>query len=116
MKFKLDENLPTEVAIELQAAGHDATTVAEQKMTGAGDPDLLAHVQREGRILLTLDKGIADIRRFPPTEYAGIIVFRPPGTGRGETMAFVSKELPAVLRQDPKGRLLVVTERGIRIR
>ena len=35
MKFKIDENLPTEAADLLRSAGHDAVTVGEQRLGGA---------------------------------------------------------------------------------
>jgi hypothetical protein len=38
MKFKTDENLPVEAAEDLRQAGHDALTVADQKL--AGQPDV----------------------------------------------------------------------------
>jgi len=34
MKFKVDENLPVEVADLLRQAGYDATTVVEQHLGG----------------------------------------------------------------------------------
>ena len=38
MLFKLDENLPGALAGLFAEAGHDAVTVADQRMTGASDP------------------------------------------------------------------------------
>lgn len=37
MKFKIDENLPVEVAELLQKAGHDAMTVYDQNLAGAAE-------------------------------------------------------------------------------
>jgi hypothetical protein len=37
--------------------------------------------RRERRVLLTLDKGIADVRANPPESHAGIVLFRPPAAG-----------------------------------
>jgi hypothetical protein len=37
LKFKVDENLPLEVAELLVGAGHDALTVAQQQMGGTAD-------------------------------------------------------------------------------
>jgi len=34
LKFKVDENLPTEAAELLAGAGHDAVTVRDQRMVG----------------------------------------------------------------------------------
>ena len=85
-------------------------------MAGAVDSVLLAHVQSEGRIFLTMDKGIADIRRDPPDQFAGLVLFRPTTTGPDKTLAFVRKHLPALLQLDLNGQLFVVSEAGIRIR
>lgn len=46
----------------------------------------------------------------------GIILFRPRTSGRGAVLAFVRRHLPALLQADLSGHLLVVSERGIRIR
>ncbi len=78
MKFKIDENLPAETAADLRAAGHDAESVADEGLGGSPDPPILERTKREGRVFFTMDKGVADIRRYPPAEYAGIVLFRPP--------------------------------------
>ena len=40
MQFKVDENLPAEIASLLRQAGHGAATVVEEQLTGSKDPDL----------------------------------------------------------------------------
>ena len=52
MRFKVDENLPAEVADLLRAAGHDAVTVNDQGVGGAKDPDLANLLQREQRAFI----------------------------------------------------------------
>ena len=42
MKFKIDENLPSEVAADLRNLGHEADTVFDESLVGAEDPVLLA--------------------------------------------------------------------------
>jgi predicted nuclease of predicted toxin-antitoxin system len=74
MKFKTDENLPGEIALLLQQAGHDALTLAEQSMLGSTDPTIASVCRAEGRAIVTLD--VADIRTYPPKEYSGIVVLR----------------------------------------
>jgi hypothetical protein len=37
LKFKVDENLPTEYAPILREAGFEADTVSDEKLSGAGD-------------------------------------------------------------------------------
>jgi len=96
MKFKVDEHLPAEVVADLRGLGHEADTVADQGMTGAADPALLAAAKSEGRVLLTMDKGMGDIRAYPPDQYAGIVIFRPRSMGRGAVLAFVRQHLPGL--------------------
>lgn len=51
MKFKLDENLPGEIAGDLRSAGHDAQTVADEGLCGASDSTLLRKAREEERTL-----------------------------------------------------------------
>ena len=76
MRFKIDENLPAELAQDLQTFGHDAETVASEGLGGTDDPTLVEHWSRENRVLLTLDKGIGDIRQYPPETLHGLVLFR----------------------------------------
>lgn len=116
MKFKLDENLPAEVADSLRQLGHEIDTVHSEGLAGASDPQILLQVKMDGRILLTMDKGIADIRQFPPDQYPGIVLFRPSSSGRGEVLRFVQEALQTLLSTDISGRLVIVSSRGIRTR
>jgi predicted nuclease of predicted toxin-antitoxin system len=116
VKIKVDENLPTEVADDLRAMGHDAETVFSESLSGAADPHVIDVAAREGRALITLDKGIADVRRYPPSKYYGIILLRPRTTGRLQVMAFVRTHIPLIPMNDPRGHLIVISEVSIRVR
>jgi len=117
MLFKIDENLPAEIAENLRAAGHDAMTVANQGMKGFADPTVIAVCNSEGRILVTLDTDFMDIRRYPPSLYPGILVLRP---RRQLTIWFLSlMERALVLLSTGEsivGKLWIVDESRIRIR
>lgn len=76
MKIKLDENLPVSAAAILQAAGHDVDTVTAEGLTGAPDLDVVAAATAADRILVSLDRGLGDIRSYPPGSPAGIVVLR----------------------------------------
>ena len=65
MRFKVDENLPIDVAIVLRQWAHDAVTVLEQGLGGSDDASLATHCRHEGRILVTLDMDFSDIRSYP---------------------------------------------------
>lgn len=76
MKIKLDENLPLALVGVFRSAGHDTATVPEEGLSGAADGVVLAMATSEGRVLITLDRGFADIRAHPPGSHGGIVVFR----------------------------------------
>jgi predicted nuclease of predicted toxin-antitoxin system len=116
MRFKVDENLPVELVGDLRAAGHQAETVLDEGLVGSSDSTILERVKREGLVLLTMDRGIADVRTYPPEHYPGIVLFRPRTSGRGAVLAFIRGQLPALLQADLTGHLLVMSERSIRIR
>ncbi|HEX7345070.1 MAG TPA: DUF5615 family PIN-like protein [bacterium] len=116
MKLKIDEDLPKVVVSKLRSKGHDAISVAEQRLSGIKDADLWKIVQQEVRLLITADKGFGDIRHYPPGEHHGIILLRPSEDGIRPIL-----ELVRILMQIPKleelqGAISVVTPRGIRIR
>jgi predicted nuclease of predicted toxin-antitoxin system len=116
MRFKVDENLPQELASDLAEIGHDAETVVTEGMAGVADSRLVETARHEGRILLTLDKGIADVRMFPPTASPGVVLFRPNSMGRGQVLLFVRRHMPDLLKLELQGRLVVVAPGGIRFR
>jgi predicted nuclease of predicted toxin-antitoxin system len=74
VKFKLDENLPASSAAILAKAGHDVDTVADEALVGAPDQDVVGAATAAGRILISLDRGLGDIRAYPPGSHAGIVL------------------------------------------
>ncbi len=55
MKFKFDENLPSDLGALLRRDGHDAHSVLDEDLRGAADPSTAKVCQDEQRILITLD-------------------------------------------------------------
>jgi predicted nuclease of predicted toxin-antitoxin system len=53
VKLLIDEHYANEIAGQLRAAGHDAATVSERRLTGIDDEPLLALAASEDRALLT---------------------------------------------------------------
>jgi predicted nuclease of predicted toxin-antitoxin system len=116
VRFKVDENLPVEVAELLRGAGHDAATVAEQGVGGALDPDLATLVRGESRALLTLDQGFADIRSYPPKEYQGLVVLRLAQQDKVHVLQVCGRLLQALAAQPLAGQLWIVEDNRIRLR
>jgi hypothetical protein len=82
VKVKLDDNIGTAGAELLTTAGFDVATVAQQQLTSAQDENIASVCAAEDRCLVTLDKDFSDPLRYPPKDYAGIVVVRLPGRFR----------------------------------
>lgn len=111
LKFKVDENLPTEAASLLISPGHDVSTVLDEKLGGRSDSTIASVCQNERR-----DLDFADIRRYPPADYAGIIVLRLSRVDKYKVLSALERLIP-VLNQEPLvGKLWIVDEMRVRIR
>lgn len=116
MKFKVDENLPVEVADLLRKSGFNAVTIREQGMSGSSDDDLAKVCLSEGRCIITLDLDFADLRKFPPEVYPGIIVLRLSCTDKVSVLKVIKQLSLRLSEQKIKSELWVVDEERIRIR
>ena len=105
MRLKLDENLPVSAAEPLRERGHDVDTVHDEALSGSADPHVIAAATAADRALITLDKGLADVRTYPPENYAGIVLLRPKSTGRGTVLQFVIDQLPQLPDIDIRGAI-----------
>lgn len=116
MRIKLDENVHPDVAELLKGEGHDALTVWDQNLRGSSDTTIASVVQREDRVLITLDLDFSDIRAYPPASYPGIIVLRVGSHSRKHLVGVVTRLLPMLRAQPTKGQLWIVDEQNVRIR
>ena len=116
MKFKIDQNLPVEVADQLQQANYDALTVYDQDLVGTVDKIIAEVCLAERRILVTLDLDFADIRAYPPEKYPGIIVMRLRQQDKPYIFSITSRWIRALVTESIEGRLWIVDDQRIRIR
>ncbi len=116
MRFKIDENLPIEIADTLQQAGHDAETIHSERLTGATDQHLSEVCQKEERALITLDIGFADIRTYPPEDFPGLIVIRSKRQDKPYLLNIFQKLISELEKEELMGKLWIVEERRIRVR
>lgn len=116
MRVKLDENLPTDIAEALRAHGHDVETVIGEGLTGSPDAQVVSAAGREGRILMTLDRGMADIRAYPPGSHPGIVVFRLDDQAAPALMATVESFAANHDLADLAGCITIVRGHLVRIR
>ena len=116
MRFKVDENLPVEIADLLREAGNDAATVMDEHLAGRPDPDVASVCQAEQRAILTLDLDFSDIRSYPPEDYSGLIVLRPVLQTIPSLLRLTRRAI-ALLESEPlEGSLWIVEEHQVRVR
>jgi predicted nuclease of predicted toxin-antitoxin system len=114
-KFKIDENLPVDVADLLVVAGFDALTVIDQELGGKSDDVIADCCRTEARALITMDLGFANIRAFPPADYSGLIVLRLSRPDRNHILAAITRLIPLLRADELADRLWIVEEAGVRI-
>lgn len=116
MKFKIDENLPSELAALLTAVGHEADTVFTEGITGVGGALLLERCRADGRILITLDLDFANVQVYPPKSHPGIIVLRSKAQDKPTVLALFNRVLRIFAEKEPKQQLWIVENDRIRYR
>ncbi|MGH9448493.1 MAG: DUF5615 family PIN-like protein [Terriglobia bacterium] len=116
MRFKTDENLHPDVAAFLREEGHDVLTVWDQELQGKSDKRVVEVCRSEGRALVTLDTGFADIRSYPPRELPGVIVLRLNSQSRRHVLQALPRVLNLLGTEPLPGRLWIVDEGRVRVR
>jgi len=116
VKLKLDENLPHDLATALRGDGHDVHTVVDEQLAGESDPVVVAAATDEGRILLTLDRGVGDLRRYPPGSHAGILILRPVAQDPESILGLIQRLVRTHPLDELRGCVVIVEPRKVRIR
>lgn len=113
--FKLDENLSPGLRALFEQAGLMVATVADQGLQGASDGRVSEACRSEGRCLVTADQDFAQILRYPPSNYAGIVVLSHPRPTLARLETLVRQVIVALQRETVEGRLWIVEPGRIRI-
>jgi predicted nuclease of predicted toxin-antitoxin system len=115
LKIKTDENVPRSVVTVFRSGGHEVDTVADEGLSGTDDDEVLSTCVHEERLLVTLDRGFSDVRRYPPGTHRGIIVLRvnqsPESAGRAARALLATYSLDEVA-----GCVTIVQRERIRVR
>ena len=116
MNIKVDEDLPRGVVVLLREKGYHADSVIEQGFAGWKDTQLWEEIQKESRLLITADKGFANIRTYPPGTHAGVILLHPDQDGIRPIVELIESVLEKHDLNFFSGTTAVVTRRSIRVR
>ncbi len=114
MRILANENFPGPVIRDLRQRGHDVMSVKES-MRSAGDTEVLARAQAEGRLVVTFDKDFGELAyRFGLPASSGVILFRLTGPSPEVDNARILSALESGI--DWVGCFSVVSDDRIRVR
>jgi predicted nuclease of predicted toxin-antitoxin system len=118
MRFLIDANLPRSTVEVLQRFGHEVEFARDIGLAAAADEQIAAHALKSKAVILTRDLDFADIRRYPPDRYYGIVVLRLPDSAIAQEIVGVIERFllePAFL-EPLVGRLAIVEAERVRFR
>ena len=118
MRFLIDADLPRSAKPLLVRYGHEATDVRDVGLGHVPDTDVARYAQRETPCLLTGDYDFANIRRYPPHQYQGIVALAiAPSMTAPSILALLEEFLKQQqLVRAVTGKLTIVEPGRIRIR
>lgn len=115
-KFLVDEDMPRSSAVVLRQMGHAAEDVRDVGLRGHSDQEVFAYAQAQEAVLVTADKGFANILRYPPGTHASIIVVRVPDDPPTQRLnQELLRALKALEGQALTGLLVIVEVGRVRI-
>ena len=116
MRVKLDENITRQAKALFEQHGHECDAVEDEGLAGSADRRIMDVCRSEDRLLVTFDVGFGDVRAYPPSSHAGVVLLRL----RDQRLSGVLGPLRKLLRShdvdELRGRLVVVTEERVRVR
>jgi predicted nuclease of predicted toxin-antitoxin system len=116
VRFKVDENLPQDVAMLLRENGYDAVSVFDQSLSGETDIVIFEVCQNEERVLVTLDLDFSNIQSYPPASANGMIVLRLGRQDKASVLDVMERLIPVFKTQQLDHKLWIVEKDRIRIR
>ena len=119
LRFFADHCISRRIAELLSEQGHEVFRLRDYLPTDAPDSVVIASAQERGAILLSLNGDFADIVRYPPSAFVGIIALQI--KNHPEVTDWVMDRLLAYLAthedaQHYVGKLFLVEPHRIRIR
>ena len=93
-----------------------AGTVEEQQLSGANDVDVARVCREESRVLVSFDRGFANIRAYPPAQSLGMIVFRLKRQDKEHVLAVGRRLVSALQERAMANELWIVHDNRVRIR
>jgi predicted nuclease of predicted toxin-antitoxin system len=118
MRFLIDANLPRSIVALVAGLGHEVEFARDAGLAAAPDAAVAERAKAQGAALVTRDMDFADVRRYPPEQFSGLVVLRLADSSRADEIARVFERFlhePRFVSQLP-GRLAIVEVDRVRFR
>ena len=116
--FLVDASLPRAAGDTIRAHGHQAMDVRDIGLGTAPDHEIADHARQNQLAIVTADQDFGNVLAFPPANYSGMVVVRPPdGATIGTILSLVDQFLnDARVMANLRGHLVIVEPSRIRVR
>ena len=116
MRFLADENIFPKIIDHLQNLGHDVKSIMEFGLAQATDDKVIDIAISQDRTIITFDKHFGNILRYPPRSLPGIILIRIHPPLLNDIFSALDNLFKHYSLDSFKGKLIVLTTSGYRIR
>lgn len=117
MKFLIDNNLSPLLAEGLKAVGHNAVHLRDLGMQAAADPEVLAHAETQGRILISADTDFGGLLAQSGAAGPSVLLIRRLTDRRAsEQCAIILANLDQAAEDLSAGAIVVLGDDWLRIR
>jgi predicted nuclease of predicted toxin-antitoxin system len=113
----IDEDLPRAIDKGLEDLGWEVKDIRDTGLRGKSDKEIIDFAQKNKAVLFSGDWGFANILKFPPRNYYGIVILNFPNE---VSTSFIAQETKKAFIKLPlknlKGYLIIIEPGRIRIR
>jgi len=116
VRILANENLYDPIVEYLRTAGHSVFDTKRTELAGAPDEEVYERAVREQLVVVTMDKDFTRSLRFPPAKCGGIIVAKLYRMTVAQATAEFRRHFQSLSEDQIRGRLVIITRDGVRIR
>jgi predicted nuclease of predicted toxin-antitoxin system len=91
-------------------------TVLDEQLGGRKDPVVVEAASGDDRMVITLDRGVGDIRNFPPGSHGGVLILRPVSQDPVSILTLVARVLAAHELDEFSRCVAIVEPQRVRVR
>lgn len=116
MRFLIDENIFPNITSYLRSLGHDVKSIQEEGLFKISDAKIVQMAKDEDRTIITFDKHFGNVLKYPPFDTSGIIHIRIHPPLLHDVIAAIDNLLKKYESPTFRGKLIVLSKNGYRIR